>query len=96
MIRSGIESGNLAPGEQLPSLQALAGEYGVSVGTVKSALGVLRDLGLVVSRQGKGSYVRMRTTEVGKPPPDELADLRVALDHLAERVDEVERRLTDR
>lgn len=96
VLRSGIESGTLAPGEQLPTLQALASQYGVSIGTVKSALGVLRELGLIVSRQGKGSYVRTRASHEVESPPDELADLRLALDHLTKRVDEVERRLTDR
>ncbi len=95
-LRTGIQSGDLAPGEQLPTLQALASEYGVSIGTVKSALGVLRDVGLIVSRQGKGSFVRTRMTDVGQPPPDALAELRVAVNQLTERVDEVERRLADR
>ena len=42
-IRSSIRSGDLPLGARLPKQSGLAEGYGVSLGTVKSALGVLRD-----------------------------------------------------
>jgi DNA-binding GntR family transcriptional regulator len=60
-LRGAIEGEKLAPGDQLPTHKALADEYGVAVETVKRALELLRTDGLIVSRQGKGSYVRAGT-----------------------------------
>lgn len=96
-LRGDIESGELAPGAQLPALPALSSEYGVSTGTVKSALAVLRDAGLIVTRHGKGSYVRTRQEPADdKPTVTELDELRRMVEGLAERLDKIERRLAAR
>ncbi|MEV5296728.1 GntR family transcriptional regulator [Amycolatopsis methanolica] len=96
-LRSDVESGKLAPGAQLPSLPALSSEYGVSTGTVKSALAVLREAGLIVTRHGKGSYVRTRQEPTDdRPTVTELDELRRTVEGLVERVEELERRLADR
>lgn len=96
-LRTAVESGALPPGAQLPSLPTLASEYDVSLGTAKSALTVLRDAGLIVTRPGKGSYVRTQTCDAddGKTPAD-FEDLRRFVERLAKRLDAVERRLADR
>jgi GntR family transcriptional regulator len=57
LLRAQIESGELEPGRPLPSVRQLVQRYEVADGTVKKAIGVLRDAGLVVSVQGKGTYV---------------------------------------
>jgi DNA-binding GntR family transcriptional regulator len=56
-VSSEIAAGVYAPGDRLPSLNDLASRYGVAVGTVKSALGVLRDKSVVVTRHGSGTFV---------------------------------------
>lgn len=56
-IRERIESGELAPGEQVPSATELQDEYGVSRNTALRALKTLRDEGLIVVEQGWGSFV---------------------------------------
>lgn len=53
-----IRSGEFAPGERLPSEPALCEEYEVSDTTVRRALGILRDRGLVITEWGIGSRVR--------------------------------------
>jgi GntR family transcriptional regulator len=60
LLRSEITSGQLAPGKPLPSESTLMGEPGISRDTVRKAVGMLRDEGLVVTVQGKGSYVADR------------------------------------
>jgi DNA-binding GntR family transcriptional regulator len=60
LLREAISSGKLAPGRPLPSESSLMGEHGVSRDTVRKAVGILRDEGLVVTVQGKGSYVADR------------------------------------
>ncbi len=57
LLREAINAGTLAEGKPLPSEFTLMGEHGVSRDTVRKAVGVLRDEGLVVTVQGKGSYV---------------------------------------
>lgn len=58
-----IDRGELAPGVRLPSERRMARELGVSRGTLVSAYEVLRDAGLLRSRQGSGSVV------TGSRPP---------------------------
>ena len=57
-LRAGIETGSYPPGAKLPSRSELARQYGVAQLTVSHALAQLRAEGLVISKQGSGSYVR--------------------------------------
>lgn len=61
-LRAAILTRKLAPGEKLPSGSELASRYGVARMTVQQAIRLLRDEGLIVSRQGSGVFVRERTT----------------------------------
>ena len=56
-LRHRVESGELAAGALLPSESELSGAYDVSRVTVRKALDILRDEGLVDSRQGFGWFV---------------------------------------
>ena len=60
-LRAAILTRKLAPGEKLPSGNELAQRYGVARMTVQQAIRLLRDEGLIVSRQGSGVFVRERT-----------------------------------
>jgi DNA-binding transcriptional MocR family regulator len=55
-----INSGELAPGERLPTVRELARELGVSPATVSHAWQALSGAGLIVSRGRSGSFVRSR------------------------------------
>ena len=57
ILRGQIESGELAPGAQLPSALALAGTYQVAVPTARKAVGVLKTEGLVIGVAGYGVFV---------------------------------------
>lgn len=56
-IAAAIESGELAPGEKLPPERDLAYDWGIGYGTLRRAYEVLRERGLIESRQGKGTFV---------------------------------------
>jgi len=58
IIRDMIESGEIAAGKLLPSQRTLMQRYEVSDGTVKRALALLRDEGLIATEQGRGTYVK--------------------------------------
>lgn len=73
-LRAAILTRSLQPGEKLPSGPALSKRYGVARMTVQQAIRLLRDEGLVVSRQGSGVFVRERTEKpVGLRPHIERA-----------------------
>lgn len=57
-IKATIESGELRPGDKLPSEMMLCERYGVSRVTVRNALAQLVADGLIVKKQGKGAFVR--------------------------------------
>lgn len=61
-IRIGIETGEYPPGTQLPTLEELAGRHLCSLAVARQAVAVLRQQGLVITRQGTGSFVRERPT----------------------------------
>ncbi len=52
-----IRSGQLMPGEQLPSVRQLAGELLVSLITTRRAYADLESAGLIIRRQGHGTFV---------------------------------------
>lgn len=56
-IRHGIESGLWAPGTVIPPERKMAQEYGVSLGTVRTAILNLVSEGLLYRIQGKGTLV---------------------------------------
>ena len=53
-----ISSGDLAPGDRLPTVRELAADLGVSPATVSHAWQALARVGLIVSRGRSGSFVR--------------------------------------
>jgi GntR family transcriptional regulator len=52
-----IQSGVFKPSEPLPSIQKIAARMGVSQMTVRQAVKALCELGVIYSRQGKGTFV---------------------------------------
>jgi GntR family transcriptional regulator len=52
-----IQSGMYKPSEPLPSIQKIAAQMGVSQMTVRQAVKSLNELGLLYSRQGKGTFI---------------------------------------
>src|SRR3954454_16469128 len=73
-LRASILTRKVEPGDRLPSQAELAKRYGVARMTIQQALRILKDEGLVASRQGSGMFVRERTARpVGLRPHIEQA-----------------------
>lgn len=70
IIRTDIHAGRLRPGQMLPPEAHLQDEHGVSLNSVRSALGILRAEGLLVTIRGRGTRVRAPedVTVVRVPP----------------------------
>lgn len=57
-LRSRIVGGQWPPGQAIPSEQALAAAHGVALGTLRRALDLLAEQGLVERLHGRGTFVR--------------------------------------
>lgn len=74
-LRAAITAGSLRPGDKMPSERELARRYGTTHMTVRQAVGLLKEEGLVTTRQGLGSFVRNR------PPLRRIGSNRYARQH---------------
>ena len=59
-LRRAIQSGSLKPGTRLPASRDIAGQYGISRGTVVTVFEQLRMDGYLVTQTGAGSWVNHR------------------------------------
>ena len=55
-LRHRIRAGKIGP--RVPSIMELADESGLSAATVKRAMGLLREEGLIYTVPGRGTFVR--------------------------------------
>jgi GntR family transcriptional regulator len=69
-IQSQLVNGILKPGNQLPTVRALAQELRVNFNTVARAYRILDEARIISTQQGRGTYI----TEI--PPPDVSERLR--------------------
>ncbi|WP_433313382.1 GntR family transcriptional regulator [Micromonospora sp. CA-269861] len=56
-IAAKIKSGELQPGDKLPSTRELAETYAVHMNTASRALSLLHDRELITGQPGRGTYV---------------------------------------
>ena len=54
-LRQGIKAGEVGP--LLPSIMELTEETGLVVGTIRRAIGILKDEGLIYTVPGRGTFV---------------------------------------
>jgi GntR family transcriptional regulator len=69
-VQAQVASGNLEPGDQLPTVRSLAEELRVNFNTVARAYRILDEARIISTQQGRGTYI----TEI--PPPAVTARLR--------------------
>ena len=69
-IQSQLANGILKPGDQLPTVRALASELRVNFNTVARAYRMLDEVRIISTQQGRGTYI----TEI--PPPEVTEKLR--------------------
>lgn len=70
-----ISSGDLAPGDRLPTVRELAADLGVSPATVSHAWQALASVGLIISRGRSGSFVRAERTTWLPPRARNLTEI---------------------
>lgn len=79
-----VRSGQLAPGALLPSVRDLAARLLVSLITVRNAYDDLENAGLIVRRQGHGTYVADDVVKASREQA--LAEARSVLSEAISRV----------
>ncbi|MCP2340405.1 GntR family transcriptional regulator [Actinomadura rupiterrae] len=107
-LRNDIASGRLAVGDPLPSIAQLVERNGAAKATVERALAVLREEGLIQSRQGSPSVVVAipEHEEAGDSPQEpsqeftllwaQLQEIKESLRQQRIRLDELDERTKDR
>lgn len=78
MLRAKISNGDYQPDEKLPGELELAATFLVSRPVIRDALKRLRDEGVIYSRQGAGSFVKVRPEDarlIGFAPVETIADI---------------------
>jgi GntR family transcriptional regulator len=79
-VRQRVAEGELKPGDQLPTVRALASDLRVNFNTVARAYRLLDDAGVISTQQGRGTYI------LEMPPPEVSERLRhESLEALARR-----------
>ena len=63
-IKQRVSAGDWPPGHEIPSIRALAAELRISVITVKRAYYELEREGVIVTNQGKGSFISDRIPDL--------------------------------
>ncbi|MEU7655433.1 GntR family transcriptional regulator [Micromonospora taraxaci] len=64
-LRERIENGGIPAGALLPTESALTAEFRAARGTIRQAIGILREAGWVSTEHGRGSYANPRPPEGG-------------------------------
>lgn len=88
-LRASIRDGAYREGDRLPSIVELAEKFGVAPMTATRAVAALRSEGLLVSRQGRGTFVLKRDKPAGGVS-DEIEALRQELARIRRRLDQLE------
>lgn len=87
-VRQKVVSGDLKPGDQLPTVRSLASDLRINFNTVSRAYRLLDEAGIISTQQGRGTYI------LEMPPPEIAERLRLeSLDALARRYLDEARRL---
>jgi GntR family transcriptional regulator len=69
-VRQLVASEKLKPGDQLPTVRALAAELRINFNTVSRAYRLLDEAGIISTQQGRGTYI------LEMPPPEITERLR--------------------
>ncbi len=84
-VKKSVLCGTLAPGEQMPSVRALAVELAVNPNTIQKAYAELERLGIICSMPGRGSFIADNVRALAETNRGEITerlrkDVRDALD----------------
>lgn len=83
-IRTAVKKGELASGQQLPTVQEVTRQLGIARGTIKRAYDELERAGLVEKVQGRGTFVCYQPADSGSRKEQAMAAIDSLLGQLEE------------
>ncbi|WP_047121831.1 winged helix-turn-helix domain-containing protein [Streptomyces leeuwenhoekii] len=100
-LRKKIASGTLKAGQRLDGNAKMAERYGVAAMTIRHALDILRKERLIVSQQGRGTFVASDpesadSAERATQMVGELGEIKAALELINSRLDRLEEQVRER
>src|SRR5512137_396537 len=86
-IKERLASGQLKPGDQLPTVRSLASDLRVNFNTIARAYRIMDESGIISTQQGRGTYI------LEMPSPEAIGSIRAkALEDLTRRfIEDAER-----
>src|SRR5512137_2174293 len=86
-IKERLASGQLKPGDQLPTVRSLAADLRVNFNTIARAYRIMDESGIISTQQGRGTYI------LETPSPEGIGSIRTqALEDLTRRyIEDAER-----
>jgi GntR family transcriptional regulator len=86
-IKERLAAGQLKPGDQLPTVRALASDLRVNFNTIARAYRIMDESGIISTQQGRGTYI------LEMPSPEVIGSMRAkALQDLTRRyIEDAER-----
>ena len=64
LVKKNIATGDLVPGDKLPSVREMSKDLGVNPNTLQRSYGELERLGITYTRRGMGSFISEGESEV--------------------------------
>ncbi|MFJ5608414.1 winged helix-turn-helix domain-containing protein [Streptomyces sp. NPDC093221] len=91
-LREKLKAGTYAPDEKLPSIKALAADFGVAEETVKKSLATLRAEGLIIPVPNRGHFA-VGSNGTGNPNAADRRDLSGSIDVLRSEIQKLTERV---
>jgi DNA-binding GntR family transcriptional regulator len=89
-VRAQITAGTHPVGSELPTVDALAAEFGVSHMTIKKALSILSAEGVIATHRGARTRVSALPQKEAKPLAQQVSELHMRVDGLDARLTALE------
>ncbi len=81
-VQQSMQTGELKPGDQLPTVRQLAADLRVNFNTVARAYRILDEMRLISTQRGRGTYIWNETGESPPQQPNEDGLEELARDYL--------------
>jgi GntR family transcriptional regulator len=94
-IRRRIRAGDVRPGERVGTYESLSKDYGAAIGTIRNAIAVLADEGLITTTQGVGIFVAELLPPAGGGHSAEYVDVMRQLAEISDQVRRLGERITE-
>ena len=65
-LKQNLATGELTPGEQLPTVRQLADQLNINFNTIARAYRILDEEGIITTQHGRGTFIRTASEQLSK------------------------------